>query len=223
MQRTMILTNSGVIWITLRRQGYSEIHPEQAADGDESAQVQNRSYFENFDAGRIEKQLVGIVTIDEAEHPEHDYRQRRNNNAAQASLRRQCVDLQPQPLAGANDFGQSAHDQRQAAADFGLHFDRDYEQPKVLFGYALEHVLERTRQRQSDSGLFEHGAELTAQRVGKLLHHNLQSAIERMAGLERRLHQIQCKRQLGDEGPDPPRAAEADVQDREQAEPGAGC
>ena len=45
----------------------------------------------------------------------------------------------------------------------------DDQQPQIVFGYALEHVFERARQRQSDAGLLEHGAEFAAQRIGEFL------------------------------------------------------
>ena len=60
-------------------------------------------------------------------------------------------------------------------ADFRLDPHRDHQQAEIVLGDALEHVFERARQRQSDPGLLEHGAEFAAERIGELADHDLQA------------------------------------------------
>src|SRR5690242_932536 len=121
MQTTIKLTSKGVMMAPSKASCVLEVETQQAADHDKRASVQKRRYLENLDASRVDKQLPGIVAIDDAEHSEHDDRKRSDDYSAQTGLGRKRIDLKPQPLPRAHDLGQPANDHREAASNFTLH------------------------------------------------------------------------------------------------------
>src|SRR5260370_29432242 len=138
------------------------------------------------------------------------------DKAAQAGLRRGGPYLKAQALARAHYLGEPPHDSGEAAANLGLQFDGHDEQPEVVFGHALDHILERAWQWKSNTGLLEHGAKLTAQRVAEFLHGQLKPTVERMARFKRGLHEVERKRKLLDEIFESSRPAEANVRNRQE-------
>src|SRR5260370_18413006 len=140
------------------------------------------------------------------------------DKAAQAGLRRGGPYLKAQALARAHYLGQPPHDAGDAAANLVLHFDGHDEQSEVVFGHALDHILERAWQWKSNTGLLEHGAKLTAQRVGEFLHGQLKPTVERMARFKRGLHEVERKRKLLDEIFESSRPAEPNVRNRQETE-----
>src|SRR6202046_19839 len=103
------------------------VHPQQAPNRQKRENVRSDRELQNLLTSRVMEQLIRVGRLDQAEQEQHHDRQAADHHAAKARLRRQRLDLQPQALPDAHDFGKPADYLRQARADFGLYPDRDHQ------------------------------------------------------------------------------------------------
>jgi len=128
-------------------------------DHEERDQVESSGDLEKQQALRIVKQGVGVGRLDHAEGGEQHHRQQSYYQSAHPRLRGERADLLVEPLARAHDFGQPPDDMRERASDLRLHLHRHDQQAEIVDRDAVEHLLERARERKPQARLLDNRSE----------------------------------------------------------------
>src|SRR5215213_5935054 len=168
----------------------SDLDFDNLADPEEAKELHRYGHPDERFANRIRKENRHVLRIDHVQNRKQYERQGRQQVSGHSSLRGVNPDLAANREPCPDHAGQGIQDLGEVAADLPLDEYGRYQDSHIHQIYPVSHAEQRVLQRQPESLLLEHPAELAGYRFGSIIRGHLEAGRERVTSTEGPAYQV---------------------------------